>query len=146
MLRPCAAVVRAAVALADAAWRVVRAAVVRRRRAVLVLGDFLAAVEREPVLRVPVLRELELLRAAERVPVLRVDVLREVERVPVDLRVVDGLRVVVERRAAGLRAVLVEPEVEVAVVVLPAVLVVLSAMSALSAPLWVWGSLFVSVR
>src|SRR4051812_26028585 len=143
MLRPCAAVVRAAVALADAAWRVVRAAVVRRRRAVLVLGAFLAAVEREPVLRelllrVPVLREL-VLRAAERVPVLRVDVLREVERVPVDLRVVDGLRVVVERRAAGLRAVLVEPEVEVAVVVLPAVLVVLSAMSALSAPLWVWG-------
>src|SRR4051794_32271984 len=145
MLRPCAAVVRAAVALADAAWRVVRAAVVRRRRAVLVLGDFLAAVEREPVLRVPVLREL-VLRAAERVPVLRVDVLREVERVPVDLRVVDGLRVVVERRAAGLRAVLVEPEVEVVVGVLPAVLVVLSAMSALSAPLWVWGSLFVSVR
>jgi hypothetical protein len=71
---------------------VVRAAVVRRRRAVVVLGD-LAAVEREPVLRVDALRVVERVRA----PVAGL-------RVVVDLRAV-VLRAVV-LRAAGLRAVL----------------------------------------
>src|SRR4051812_42778416 len=73
-LRPCAAVVRAAVALADAAWRVVRAAVVRRRRAVVELGAF-AVAPRVLELREPVLRDVERERVLE-----------------------------VDRRAAGLRA------------------------------------------
>jgi hypothetical protein len=128
---------------------VLRAAVVRRRRAVVALGDCLAAVEREPVLRDAVLRDVE-----------REDALREVERVPVDLRAVDGLRALVDllvdlrvvvRRAAGLRAALVErddepvlpvevepepePVVDVEVVVVLPVLLVFSAMSGVSAPL-----------
>jgi hypothetical protein len=83
-------VVRAAVAFADAAWRVWRAAVVRRRRPVVALGA-LVAVEREDVLRA----------------VEREDVLREVERERVDAELrVAGLRAVLVRVVAGLRAVL----------------------------------------
>jgi hypothetical protein len=88
MLRPCLAVVRAAVALALAAWRVWFFAVVRVRRPVDLLGALLAAVLRVEVERV----------------VPRVDVPREAVRVRVDLARVPGLRVVVDVRA-GLRAV-----------------------------------------
>src|SRR4051812_29840281 len=75
MLRPCLAVVRAAVALAWAAWRVWFFAVVRVRRPVDLVGALAAAVLRE-VARVRV--------DLARVPVLRVEV---------DVRA--GLRVVV---------------------------------------------------
>src|SRR5690242_13985190 len=113
MLRPCLAVVRAAVALALAAWRVWFFAVVRVRRPVDLLGALLAAVLRVEVERV----------------VLRVDVLR----VRVDLARVPVLRVEVDVRA-GLRAV--------EFVVVRVVLVVLgvSAILADSAPLIAGGN------
>src|SRR4051794_7953207 len=116
MLRPCLAVVRAAVALALAAWRVWFLAVVRVRRPVDLLGALAAA-----VLRVEVDREA-----------LRVDVLRDAARGRVDLARVLVLRVAVDVRA-GLRAVEV-----LAVLVVLFVLVVLLAVSAMggdSAPL-----------
>jgi hypothetical protein len=104
MLRPCLAVVRAARALACAAWRVSFLAVERVRRAVVLLGDLAAVlradVERD-VLRVDVLRErVEVERVLEdRVPVLRDE---RVERA--GLRVVLLLLLVVLRVVFGVSA------------------------------------------
>src|SRR4029079_10816338 len=75
-LRPCLAVVLAAVALALAASRVLFCAVVRVRRPVVVVGD-LRAVEREAVPR-EALRVVVLLRAV----LLRAVVLRFLAGVP----------------------------------------------------------------
>ncbi len=73
------AVVRAARVLAEAASRVLLAAVVRVRRAVVLDGDFVAVV-----------REVDRLRLVD-----AVERLRDVELEAVDLRVA-GLRVVVD--------------------------------------------------
>ena len=73
-LRPCLAVVFAARTLAEAAWRVSFAAIVRLRRPVALVGAF-AAVERPAARVVLRLRAVVLLRA---VPVLRAVLVLEV--------------------------------------------------------------------